>query len=145
MSDPSAIDTFKYPIVFYDGLCGLCNRSVQWILKHDKKNKFHFATLQGDIAAKYLSDAQRKKLDSLVVISRNRTFKESGAFFEIVANLGGWPSYFLVFSWLPSDFTDKIYRYVAIRRYDWYGKLDACPLPDPAVRDRFLDEPEPVG
>lgn len=140
MREPTTIDTFKHPIVFYDGLCGLCNKSVQWILKHDRKGKFYFATLQGDIAEQYLSEEQRSNLDSVVVFSRDRIFEESGAFFEIVANLGGWPSYFLVFSWLPSSFTDKVYQYVAKRRYKWFEKLDACPLPDPGVRERFLDQ-----
>ncbi len=128
----SDINTFIHPIVFYDGLCGLCNKSVQAILKRDKKGKFYFATLQGDVAAEYLTDEQRKDLDSVVVRSRDRNFKESGAFFEIAATLGGWPGFFLVFSWLPSDFTDKVYRWIAKNRYKWFGKLDACPMPDPA-------------
>ena len=135
----SDINTFIHPIVFYDGLCGLCNKTVQAILKRDKKGKFYFATLQGDVAAEYLTDEQRKDLDSVVVRSRDRNFKESGAFFEIAATLGGWPGFFLVFSWLPSDFTDKVYRWIAKNRYKWFGKLDACPMPDPNVRHRFLD------
>ena len=140
MNEPTDIDTYKYPIVFYDGVCGLCNRSVQFILKHDKKSKFHFATLQGEVAKRFLTEEQRVQLNSVVVKSRDRIFKESGAFFEIMGNLGGWPSYMLMFSWLPSKFTDRIYRYVAERRYKWYGKLDNCPVPEPKVKERFLDQ-----
>lgn len=140
MTGSNHIDTYVHPIVFYDGVCGLCNRSVQFILRHDKKKKFRFATLQGEVAKEMLSPEQRERIDTVIVRSRDRMFQKSGAFFEIMANLGGWPSYFLAFSWLPSKFTDWLYMHVARRRYKWFEQLASCPVPEPGVRERFLDE-----
>ncbi len=135
----SGFDSQQHPLVFYDGLCGLCHKSVQWILKHDHREKFRFATLQGDLAQQYLSPEQTKKLESVVVISRGKVFAESAAFFEIAGQLGGWPSLLRVFSILPKFLTNRIYRFIARNRYGWFGKFDSCPIPEPKVRSRFLE------
>lgn len=133
------IDTHQNPLVLYDGLCGLCHKAVQWILERDKKEKFRFATLQGDLARQYLQPDQRQKLESVVVLSRGAVFEESAAFFEIASRIGGWPAVLSVFRFLPSFISDGVYRFIAKRRYGWFGKYDSCPIPDPKVRARFLD------
>lgn len=132
--------TAEHPILFYDGICGLCNRSVQWVLKYDKNEVFRFATLQGKIAEKHLTLAQRQNLNSVVVLDAGTSHEKSAAFFRIVRYLRGWPRIFLLFSWWPRSFSNIIYDWIARNRYRWFGKLDACPMPDPAVRERFLDD-----
>jgi len=140
MTDLSNIDTHKNPLLFYDGLCGLCNRSVQWVLRYDKKAHFRFATLQGDIADKWLSKEQRDNLDSIVLVSKGEVLTQSTAAFEITRHLSGWPCFLRFFSVLPKGLTDTVYRLIARNRYRWFGKLETCPMPDEEVKSRFLDE-----
>jgi len=134
------IDTKKNPLVFYDGVCGLCNRSVWWIIKHDKEEKFLFATLQGDLAQKWLNSAQREGMGSVILVCDESIYTESAAAFRIARLLKGWPRMLAVFSVLPRFITDGVYRFIARNRYKWFGKMDTCPFPDAGVRHRFLDE-----
>lgn len=140
MTDSTNIDTHQNPLLFYDGLCGLCNQSVRWVLRYDNKEHFRFATLQGEIAEKWLSDEQRENLDSIVLVSNNRVLTQSTAVFEITRHLSGWPRLLRFFSGLPKGLTNAVYHFIARNRYRWFGKLETCPMPDEKVRNRFLDQ-----
>ncbi|MES2691727.1 MAG: DCC1-like thiol-disulfide oxidoreductase family protein [Bacteroidota bacterium] len=123
------------PIIFYDGLCGLCDKSVQFVLKHDKKQLFRFATLQSDYAKQILGDV---KEDSFVLYDNNTLYMRSTAALRTAKHLSGlWPLlYALVL--VPAFIRDGVYRFIAQNRYKWFGKYDSCKIPDAATQSRFI-------
>ncbi|MFN9720447.1 MAG: thiol-disulfide oxidoreductase DCC family protein [Planctomycetota bacterium] len=127
-------------IVFFDGVCGLCNHSVNWLLVRDTHRKLRFAPLQGSTAAFCVPRNLRDQLSTLVFQSNGKTFIRSGAVARILMTLGGmwWLAGFLL--WLiPFPLRDLGYRIVSRLRYQLFGKHDACRLPTPAERSVFLD------
>ncbi|MCC7532909.1 MAG: DUF393 domain-containing protein [Bacteroidia bacterium] len=125
------------PIVFYDGICGLCNWCVQFLLKWDKKSVFTFCSLQSKSAAKFLGD--NYSTDSIVLYYNGKVYNKSTAVLNIVVLLGGlWKVAFL-FKVIPKFLRDFIYDWIAVNRYRWFGKLDACKLPDKETHNRFLE------
>jgi len=128
-------------IVFYDGVCGLCDRSVRFLLQRDRRATLRFAPLQGETArARPDLPAERR---SVVFILRPNTPEEQ-IYFRSEAALrlldhvgGGWR----IVSWLrliPRPIRDAVYDFIASRRYRWFGKFDACRIPPPEWRIRFL-------
>lgn len=129
-----------FPIVFYDGLCGFCDRSVQFLLSHGGHGRFRFAALQGATAAALLDEPTRTKLDSLVLRTPDgRVYKRSTAAIKIAAGLGGAWVLALLLLLVPRPVRDFFYDQFARRRYRWFGQLDQCRLPTPAERAAFLD------
>ena len=135
------------PIVLYDGVCGLCNRSVQFLLKHDKEARFRFASLQSDFAKKVLGrhGLDPKDLDTVHVVENydqpgERVLQRSDAILRAGRELGGfWSATSSVARIVPRPLRDLVYRFVATNRYSVFGKYDTCMLPDPNQRSRFLD------
>ena len=135
------------PIILYDGVCGLCNRLVQFLLKHDKRSRLRFASLQSDFAAKVLQrhGIDPKDLDTLHVIENyelpnERVLQRSDAVLRASRELGGiWSVFAAVTCVIPRALRDVVYRFVARNRYRVFGKYDTCMLPDPNQRSRFLD------
>ncbi|HEY4423618.1 MAG TPA: thiol-disulfide oxidoreductase DCC family protein [Pyrinomonadaceae bacterium] len=135
------------PIVLYDGVCGLCNRSVQFLLKHDKHARFRFASLQSDFAEKVLGrhGLDPKDLDTVHVVENydqpgERVLQRSDAILRAGRELGGfWSAASSVARIVPRPLRDLVYRFVATNRYRVFGKYDTCMLPDPNQRSRFLD------
>ena len=136
-----------HPIILYDGVCGLCNRLVQFLLKHDKRNRLRFASLQSDFAAKALQrhGIDPKDLDTMHVIENyeqpdERVLQRSDAILRAGRELGGfWGASAVVAKLVPRTLRDLVYRFVARNRYRVFGKYDSCMLPDPNQRSRFLD------
>ena len=126
-------------LVLFDGYCHLCSRTVQFILKHDKQQKFIFGSLQSE-AGKQI----RKKfhipdeIDSVIVIHSGKTFYYSESVFIILKNLGGFRRFFLLFRIIPLKCTDCLYRWIAGKRYRWFRKRATCFLPSADYRDRFI-------
>lgn len=135
------------PIVLYDGVCGLCNRLVQFLLKHDKHGRLRFASLQSDFAAKALQrhGIDPKDLDTLHVIENyeqpdERVLQRSNAILRAGRELGGlWSVSSAAAKVIPRPLRDVFYRFVARNRYRVFGKYDTCMLPEPNQRSRFLD------
>jgi predicted DCC family thiol-disulfide oxidoreductase YuxK len=135
------------PIVLYDGVCGLCNRLVQFLLKHDKEGRLHFASLQSDFAQKVLQrhGIDAKDLDTVHVVENydqpgERVLQRSDAILRAGRELGGfWNASSSVARIVPRPLRDLVYRFVATNRYRVFGKYDSCMLPDPNQRSRFLD------
>ena len=134
------------PIVLYDGVCGLCNRLNQFILKRDTHDRFRFASLQSDLAVSLLErhGADSRDLDTVyVVLDYNqpgeRLLARSDAILHVLTQLDG------IWKWagagrlLPKVVRDGIYNVVARNRYRVFGKHDSCILPDPKHRHKFLD------
>jgi predicted DCC family thiol-disulfide oxidoreductase YuxK len=135
------------PIILYDGVCGLCNRLVQFLLKHDKQGRLRFAALQSDFAEKVLGrhGIDAKDLDTVQVIENyeqpgERVLQRSNAILRAGRELGGlWGASSSIAKIIPRPLRDLVYRFVATNRYRMFGKYDTCMLPDPDQRSRFLD------
>jgi predicted DCC family thiol-disulfide oxidoreductase YuxK len=132
-------------IILYDGVCGICNRSVQFVLRHDHRQKFRFAALQGTFAQQVLDSAATNPLQTVYLLRRSpdgqqRLTGKSDAALEILNELGGlWRFVAIVLRAIPRVVRDWSYDLIARNRYRWFGRYDACPIPDPQVRSRFLD------
>lgn len=135
------------PILLYDGVCGLCNRSVQFILRHDHHDRFRFATLQSDFAARILErhGVHALDLDTVYLVKNHGQPAESlanrsDAAIEVLRELGGlWRMVAGVLRFVPRFVRNWGYNRIAGNRYRMFGKYDACPLPDPKDRHKFLD------
>lgn len=126
-------------IVIFDGLCNLCNGAVQFIIRHDTKNKFVFASLQSEVAQKLLNDIQVKSSqESIVLIKGLKHFEKSDAQLEIAKNLSGlWPMVY-GFKIIPRFLRDVLYNWIAKNRYTWFGKRESCLAPSPEL-STFID------
>ncbi len=137
----------EHPIVLYDGVCGLCNRGVQFLLKRDKRARLQFASLQSDFAAKVLGrhGINPNDLDTVhVVVNHDRPDEKimgrSDAVLRAWHELGGaWKLLSATSRIIPRAIRDLVYRFVATNRYRVFGKFETCMLPDPSQRSRFLD------
>jgi len=135
------------PIILYDGVCGLCNSLVQFLLKHDKEGRLRFASLQSDFAAKVLQrhGIDPKDLDTMHVVENydqpgERVLQRSTAIVRAGRELGSfWAALAVVAGIVPRPLRDLVYRFVARNRYRVFGKYESCMLPDPNQRSRFLD------
>lgn len=129
------------PIVLFDGVCNLCNSSVQFIIRHDKKKQFRFGSLQGITARKILAEHHLPidKLDTLILVEGNKLYTHSTAALRIAKRLGGFWKLFYVNIIVPKFLRDSIYKFIARNRYKWFGKRDQCAVPGGELRDRFLD------
>lgn len=129
----------KHPVIFFDGVCGLCNWSVSFILKIDKKKKIRFSPLQGITAQEVLSEEDRLSFDSLVFYKGGVTKKYSTGVLSILKEIGrGWRIFYM-FIIIPVFIRDAVYRLVAKNRYNWFGKLDTCRVPTAEEKAVFLD------
>jgi predicted DCC family thiol-disulfide oxidoreductase YuxK len=127
-------------LLLYDGVCGLCDRFVQFILRHDKDARMRYATLQGSIGEAIVSrNPSLQSVDSVILVTPSGVYVRSAAALEVMRYLGGRWSLLLALYILPRFVRDWGYDAVARRRYRIWGKYDACPIPPPGVRDRFLD------
>jgi predicted DCC family thiol-disulfide oxidoreductase YuxK len=134
------------PIVLYDGVCGLCNRLNQFLLKRDTHDRFRFASLQSDLAASLLKrhGADSRDLDTVyVVLDYNlpgeRLLARSDAILHVVTQLDGIWKWARAGRLLPKALRDGLYELVARNRYRVFGKHDSCMLPDPKYRHKFLE------
>ncbi|MBS1119165.1 MAG: putative thiol-disulfide oxidoreductase [Deltaproteobacteria bacterium] len=128
------------PIVLYDGACGLCARSVRWVLRHERDTAIRFAPLQGPTAAALRARHPQiaDNLDTIVYVEVGRAHLRSKAFLHLAAHLRRPWSWAHAMRWLPGFVLDLGYRLVARLRYRIWGTVDACEIPAPAHRGRFL-------
>ena len=135
------------PIILYDGVCGLCNRMVQFFLKHDKDGRLRFASLQSEFARRVLGrhGFDPKDLDTVHLVENydqpdERVLQRSDAVLRAARELGGlWGTSLSMAKVVPRAVRDLAYRFVATNRYRVFGKYDTCMLPEPHQRSRFLD------
>lgn len=130
-----------HAILLFDGVCELCDQSVQFILKRDLKGYFQFASLQSETGKTLLKQYGLDHLDleTTVLIENGKAYTYSTASLRVIRQLSGaWPLCY-VFILIPSFIRNAIYRWVARNRYRWFGKKDTCRMPTPEERARFLD------
>ncbi|MDP5229376.1 MAG: DCC1-like thiol-disulfide oxidoreductase family protein [Cellulophaga sp.] len=129
-------------IILFDGVCNLCNSSVQYIIKHDTKDEYRFAALQSEIGKKMIAERHidTALLDSILLIEPGVAYyAKSTAALMIGKSFGGFWSLVAIFEWIPENFRNSVYDYIAKNRYKWYGKKDACMIPTPELKAKFLD------
>lgn len=134
-------------ILLYDGTCGLCNRSVQFLIRHDEKSRILFAALQSRFGESVRQrHTELRTVDSAVLVEQfsegEQVFTKSDAVLRLVRYLGGVWRLAVVVYIIPRAVRDYVYDQLARRRYKWFGKYDECLLPQPDVRSRFLDRDE---
>ena len=126
-------------IVLFDGVCNFCNSSINFIIKRDQKGYFKFAPLQSEIAQKLVGDKTKPMPESVILIENGKTYDRSSAALRIAKKLDGlWPLLY-IFIILPKRLRDAVYNLIGRNRYKWFGKTEACMIPTPEVRSRFLD------
>ncbi len=125
-------------VIFFDGVCGLCNGFVDFVMKIDREGKFKFSPLQSEFAKTTLPPEFTANLDSVVVQLDGKTLRKSKAVFAVLKNLGGVWGVAGAFGVLPEGLLNKAYDLVAQHRYKIFGKKETCRFPTPEERTRFL-------
>lgn len=128
-------------IILFDGVCNLCNTSVQFVIKNDKKNIFKYASLQSDFGQKLLNekDLDSNNFDSFILLDNQRIYQKSTAALLVAKHLS-WQWQWLQLFWLiPTPVRDLVYNFIAKNRYRWFGKKESCWIPTPEMRKKFLN------
>ena len=129
------------PVLLFDGVCNLCNGTVQFLIKRDRDQVFRFASLQSEAAQRLLSQHAPgvEFPDSMILWQEGSFYTQSTAVLRAVRILGGiWRWLYTLSIWVPIPVRDWVYRRVAGNRYRWFGKREQCMLPAPEFQNRFL-------
>jgi predicted DCC family thiol-disulfide oxidoreductase YuxK len=140
LMDGAPVTDLPPRLVLYDGVCGICNKSVQWLLRHDRDGLLRYAALQGETAERVRARHPEvpATIDTVVFVEEGRVHLRTRAFAHIGKHLG-WP--WRAISWMrfvPAFLADLGYNFIAAIRYRVWGKYDSCPIPKPEHRARFL-------
>jgi predicted DCC family thiol-disulfide oxidoreductase YuxK len=131
------------PVLFFDGICDLCNAYVRFIIKYDREKKFLFSSLQSARGRETIDEAFKKtgkRPDSLILSYKGNYYFESEGAILSLSLLGGFWRLALGFRIVPVFFRDRLYRWVARNRYQWFGKKEECMIPTPELKARFLED-----
>lgn len=129
------------PVVLFDGVCNLCNRSVQFIIKRDKKKRFLFASLQGKTGQEILRqfNLPANDFNSFLILEKNKIYTRSTGALRMLKLLGGGWKLLYGLIIVPKFIRNAVYNWIARNRYNWYGKREECMVPAPELKERFLD------
>jgi len=129
-------------VVFFDGVCNLCNSSIDFIIQRDKNDHFLVGALQDEISKRVLNhyEVNAGYLDSLVLLEGGKIFYKSSAALKIAKKLSGlWPIFYPLIL-IPSPIRDFIYDWIGANRYKWFGKKSTCRLASPEEKIKFLSD-----
>lgn len=136
MADPAPAQT----IVFFDGVCHLCNSFVDFLVSKDKKALLRFAPLQGRTAQALLRPEERDEPETVLIWHQGRLFSKSDAVLLAFSRIGGpWSFLGSIARRVPRALRNRLYDFVARRRYAWFGKRETCRLPTPEEKSRILE------
>jgi predicted DCC family thiol-disulfide oxidoreductase YuxK len=138
MGSPGTID---HPVILFDGVCNLCNSSVQFVINHDPRGLFRFAALQSDFGQQQLEKYNFNKEDliSVILLIDQKAFDRSRAALEIAKRLSGlWPLLY-VFIIVPPFIRNFVYDWISKNRYRWFGRRNECMIPTPDLKARFIN------
>ncbi len=127
-------------VVLFDGVCNFCNSSVNFIIRHDKKDYFRFTPLQSEIGMKISEkyNLDSGNLKSVILVDKGKIYTKTTAALRIAKQLSGaWPALY-IFIIVPAPIRDVVYNIIAKYRYKWWGERDACMIPTPEIRKKFL-------
>jgi predicted DCC family thiol-disulfide oxidoreductase YuxK len=145
MSTPTSISPNKsdegHPVLFFDGVCALCNGLVKFVIRQDTRGKVRFSTLQSPLGQEVLRTEKiaGEFLETVLYKKEGVVFQKSDAVLELLNDLGGFWKLARLSKILPRIFRDFLYDGVARSRYSIFGKYDQCMVPGPEIRKRFLD------
>ena len=128
-------------IILFDGVCNLCEASVQFVIKYDKKDVFRFVALQSELGIAFVKHIglDIKNIDSVILYEPGIAYNyKSAAALEIAKNLGGFFHLGTVFKLIPNGLRNLLYDYFAKNRYQWYGKKESCLVPTIELKSKFL-------
>jgi predicted DCC family thiol-disulfide oxidoreductase YuxK len=129
-------------LVFFDGVCNLCNGSIQYIIKHDKNDLFRYAPLQSEIGKKFIKERKidTSKVDSILLYEPNIAYyTKSAAVLKIAKTFGGGFKLLGLLELIPGPVRDWFYDLIAKNRYNWFGKQNECMIPTPELKAKFMD------
>ena len=128
-------------VVLFDGVCNLCNGAVQYLIRRDRKNVFRFASLQSEPARALLQGYQFSsgQFDSIIVVKSGRVYERSDAVMILASALGFPWKVMVAGKVLPRLVRDGLYNLIARNRYRIFGRRESCMIPDPALKDKFLE------
>lgn len=135
------MSTLPSPIVFFDGVCNLCNSAVNFLIDRDTKNVLKFAPLQGTTFA----EVERRFPElaameaSIVLYENGKVYRQSAAILRLCLLLGGFWQLLYAGIVLPPPLRDALYAWIARNRYRWFGKRESCRMPTPELKAKFLD------
>jgi len=130
----------NHKVILFDGVCNLCNSTVTYVIKRDKKDVFRFAALQ-DSAGQVLikkHGIDTSKVDSILFVDGDKIYAKSTAALKIAKNMNGLYPLLYGFMIVPNFIRNWVYDYVASNRYRWYGKKESCMIPTPELKRKFL-------
>ncbi|MGB5237996.1 MAG: DCC1-like thiol-disulfide oxidoreductase family protein [Flavobacteriaceae bacterium] len=128
-------------IVLFDGVCNLCNSSVLFILRRDRKDQFRFAALQSEIGEQFLNERRinSAETDSIILYEpKVAYYTRSTAALKIGKSFGGLWSLLAILEWIPRPIRDFFYNLIAKNRYRWFGRKEHCMIPTPELQSKFL-------
>lgn len=131
----------SHPIILFDGICNLCDRAVQFVIRHDPEAKYKFASLQGETGQLLLKNLGRplNTLDSFILIDDNKAYTRSDAALLIARDLKGPVKALYGFIIVPRFIRNAVYHFIARNRYRMFGKKTQCMIPDTSIKSRFLN------
>ena len=135
------LNTHSHPVIFFDGVCNLCTVSVQFIIKHDPKHYFRFASLQSELGQKVLQqfNFSSAEFGSFILLEEGKIYTKSTAVLRVTKKLNGlWPVLFS-FMIVPPFIRNWVYSLIAKNRYRWFGKKEACWIPNAELNKLFLN------
>lgn len=136
------LNTIEHPIIFFDGVCNLCTGVVQFVIRHDPKRKFRFASLQSEVGQQLLQqyNLPTEEFGSFILFEKGKVYTKSTAALTVAKSLNGLLPVWYVNIILPKFIRDGVYNLVARNRYKWFGKKEECWIPTPELNSLFINE-----
>jgi hypothetical protein len=128
-------------VILFDGICNLCNRAINFVIRHDPGKKFHFATLQSEAGQKLLSQYKKdaKKADTFWLLQQGKLYSRSTAALRVACQLNGPVKWAVIFMLVPAGIRNVLYDWVAANRFRWFGKRESCMQPHKEIAERFIE------
>lgn len=126
-------------IVYFDGVCSVCNGFVDFLISRDRNHSLQYATLQGETAKNNLDEELYKNMNSIIFQTDEKVYTQSNAALMALSSLGGFWKFAVWLRLIPRFIRDAFYNLIARNRYSWFGKRDACRLPTESERGRILE------
>lgn len=137
----NTLDAYPHPVIFFDGVCNLCNASVQRVIRNDKKRLFRFASLQGKTGQALLAQFElpSTSFNSFLLWQNGQLYTRSTAALRVTKQMdGAWPLLYYLCIWIPPFIRNAVYDLIARNRYKWFGKQESCWLPNAELKPLFL-------
>lgn len=136
------LQNIQHPVILFDGVCNLCNSSVQKVIKHDPERKFRYTSLQGQLGQEVLQHfyLPATQFNSFLLLQNGKLFTKSTAALKVMKQMsGGWKWLYYPLMIIPPFIRNFFYDIIARNRYKWFGKQEACWLPTPELKALFYD------